>query len=261
MVNNDVIKSNIQYHSVKKDIKMRIAICDNDMFFAKQLKLIISKFAKEKQINFYIDTYSGGEKLVNTSDVYDLIFLDYEIDGHKGIEIAKLLRAKKVLSSIIFVTSYPGFIIDAFKVITFRFCTKPISENDIFKVLDAYFKRYGYDFRLILSVKKETISVHTKDITFIETNQKHCIINLENGRKINCAMSMKDVFNLLPQYHFYRIHRSYVVNFNYIERYNKNAVYLKNGISTPYVGKTYWNDFQLSFKKHSIKPYFDDSIW
>ncbi len=79
-------------------------------------------------------------ELLNSEKNYDIIVLDYQLGSTNGLTVAKELRKRNVLSSIIFLTSYPNFMIDAFEVNTFRFLLKPIDKSKFFKAIDYYIK-------------------------------------------------------------------------------------------------------------------------
>ena len=66
-----------------------------------------------------IDCYESGEKLVESDQNYDILFLDIDMDGMNGIETAKILREKDKNVKIIYVTSYAEYVHYAFAVHAF----------------------------------------------------------------------------------------------------------------------------------------------
>lgn len=117
---------------------MLAALCDDDKFITEKLKNLLLTYAKENRIIIEIDEFQSGERLLNSEIDYDIIVLDYQLDNTDGLTVAKELRKRNVLSCIIFLTSYPHFMIDAFEVNTFRFLLKPIDKSKFFKAIDDY---------------------------------------------------------------------------------------------------------------------------
>ena len=108
---------------------MFAALCDDDKYIIEELKKLLLTYAKENRIIIDIDEFESGEKLLNSENNYDIIVLDFQLGSTDGLTVAKELRKRNVLSCIIFLTSYPHFMIDAFEVNTFRFLLKPIDKS------------------------------------------------------------------------------------------------------------------------------------
>lgn len=66
---------------------IRIAIVDDEKVIREQIKKLVEK----KQIDCEIDTYGTGEDLLKADSVYDIIFLDIQMDGMNGIDTARAL--------------------------------------------------------------------------------------------------------------------------------------------------------------------------
>lgn len=76
----------------------RIAICDDELIFAEELKELISGYMTEKGLVFKIDTYSSGEDLVKLGiEVvrYTVVFLDINMEKMDGIKVAEKNQGSK----------------------------------------------------------------------------------------------------------------------------------------------------------------------
>lgn len=60
------------------------------------------EYAKDNRITIDIDEFESGEELLNSEKNYDIIVLDYQLGSTNGLTVAKELRKRNVLSSIIF---------------------------------------------------------------------------------------------------------------------------------------------------------------
>ena len=101
---------------------IRIAIVDDEKVIREQIKKLVEK----KQIDCEIDTYGTGEDLLKADSVYDIIFLDIQMDGMNGIDTARALRQKADNTVLIFITGVKEYVFDAFDVAAFHYLIKPI---------------------------------------------------------------------------------------------------------------------------------------
>ncbi len=232
---------------------MYVALCDDDYFIIDSLKKLLFEYAKHNRIAMTIDSYSDGCSLLNSQKNYDFIILDYEMGEINGLQTAKVLRQNNSISTIMFLTSYPQFMIDAFEVNTFRFLLKPIDKSKLFKALDDYVCIANSNFPITVIQNKELIKIESSSICFIEADGKYSNIHLKD-QIMHCSKTLSGVVKLLPQYCFVKTHRSYVVNLHYVKSYTTDTVYLTNN-ETAYMSKTYYKPFQMSYMNFLDKYY------
>ena len=157
---------------------MLAALCDDDKFITEKLKNLLLTYAKENRIIIEIDEFQSGERLLNSEIDYDIIVLDYQLGNTDGLTVAKELRKQNALSCIIFLTSYPHFMIDAFEVNTFRFLLKPIDKSKLFKAIDDYVKIIDANYPITIIQNKELKKINSNEICFIEADGKYSNIHL-----------------------------------------------------------------------------------
>ena len=232
---------------------MFAALCDDDKYIIEELKKLLLTYAKENRIIIDIEEFESGEKLLNSENNYDIIVLDFQLGSTDGLTVAKELRKRNVLSCIIFLTSYPHFMIDAFEVNTFRFLLKPIDKSKFFKAIDDYVKIVDANYPITLIQNKELKKINSNEICFIEADGKYSNIHL-NTKVMHCSKTLSGVTNLLPKYCFVRTHRSFVVNLHYVKSYSSDTVYLSNG-EAAYLSKNYQKSFRTSYMNFLEKNY------
>jgi len=225
---------------------MKIAVCDDESRFRETIKNEVYAYSNMKRLDFAIDEYSCGEDLLNAIDKYDIIFMDYQMGGISGLETARIIRKKDITCVIIFLTSYTHFMQESFEVSTYRYLTKPLDVVKLHNTFDDYFEAYGNDYPLLLKIGGDTISIHTRDIVYLEADDKKCYINLV-GKQYHCAKSMSLIANLLPNNIFYKTHKSFVVNFIYIDKYDSKNIYFKNG-KTAHIGGAHAASFRDAYR-------------
>lgn len=232
-----------------KETKMRIAICDRDITFLKKLKMLLYRYAEQKRLDILVDCYSCGEDMLNSGVRYNLVFLGYHLTGRNGLEIARLLRRKNDFTTIIFMSSDTHFVFDAFKVSAYRFLVRPLKEKEFFSELDDFFEKYGNDYPLWVKSREDTVCLNTGDIYYLEADNKHCYIHLEKD-SIPCNRTMARVFEVMPKRCFIKINRAYIINLNFVTKYNSDQVYLKNGKAL-HISRNYLKSFKKEYFEFS----------
>ena len=139
---------------------IRIAIVDDEIEQIQQAQQIIEEFFKNKNIQIAVGNFLSGESLLSDTTIFDLIFLDIQMDGIDGIETAQRLRVKNKKSALFYVTSYKDYIQKSMTIHPFAFIIKPYSKNEIFKNLEDYME---YTNSVTEKKAKELYQIHTLD--------------------------------------------------------------------------------------------------
>lgn len=212
----------------KGSIQMQIAICDDDKIFRDDIINFLIDYKKQHLLHIDIFEYENGNELLSSTDLFDIIFLDYQMPCVNGLEIARQIRARNSICSIVFITNYPDFVYDSFEVNPYRFFTKPVMENKLIELMNSYIAQQKLLAPIIVINDCERIIIESKNILYLEANGKYC--KIFTGHHIyNSSKTLSHVHELLPQHCFYRTHKSFVVNFYYINSYNDNYITLTDG--------------------------------
>ncbi|MEE1238630.1 MAG: LytTR family DNA-binding domain-containing protein [Acutalibacteraceae bacterium] len=226
---------------------MRIALCDADTTAAKITKRFIYEYANLHGIELLVEEYTSGNNLLINKIKYQLVILDYNTSDLNGLETARIIKSSNPTCTIVFLSSYKGFIIESFKVNPFRFLLKPLDKSLLFSALDDFFKSRSDTRPILIKDGSDTFCLNANEIFYLEADNKNCFISLRN-KKIRCRKTMARVYGELPHQNFGKINRAYVVNFNYISVYNREAVTLRNGEQL-HVGRCYYKSFREEFKE------------
>lgn len=234
---------------------MKIAICDDDKIFLSELKDKIYEYSNSNNWESVIDVFENGLDLVNSKTKYNLIILDYQMNEIDGLETAKLLRTGiNKLTCIIFLTSYPDISIPAYSVDTYRFVVKTTLYEGLYNALDDFRNMLETDYNISIKSQNETITINTKDIVFIEVQNKYCFIHLHNGEMITTKITLASLENEIPSTHFYRIHKSYIINFRYVVARGNNFVKVQNHQQLLPISRNYYSKFKQQYYNY-LKSY------
>lgn len=225
---------------------MRIALCDSDTKCIKKHKQMIYRYANLRHKEIVVEEYCSGTDLLDSKQTYPLVILDYHINSLNGLETAKLLRKSDNSCAIVFLSAYTGFVFDAFEVNPYRFLVKPLDEKTLFTFLDDFLYNHTADRPLWIKNGDDTVCLNTNDIFYLEADNKHCIISLRN-EKLHCRKTMAYVYGELPKNHFCKINRAFIVNFNYIARFNSDMIRLNNGAGL-HISRSYYKSFKSEYR-------------
>ena len=193
---------------------------------------------KQKQVKVIGQASHGLEAIsLNRKLKPDLMFLDIKMPKLNGIEVAKRLAKEPHVPYIVFITAYEEYALEAFEVNAVDYILKPVCEERLKKGLDRIFERIGnenkdYFMRLnkliddlnisesmnIISVyhNGKLIPLEHKDIIYATVEDKNTVIVSTKGKySINCTLS--ELNKKLNSLHFFRSHKSYLINLDMIE--------------------------------------------
>ena len=231
---------------------MRIAICDDEKNIRELIKGKIEKQYPEANIIFY----SSGEELLLSDEHIDIIFLDIQMQGKNGMEIARELRKKDKKIIIIFVTAVEEYVFQAFDVGAFHYIVKPINDTKFKEVLHRAIEEWNAkqptnqepeEKYLMINNGGVHIKVTIDDIVYAEVFNRKVVIHKLN-ETIEYYGKMADL-EALAGNSFFRPHRAYLINFKYVEKYDATTIYLEKG--TALMAKQKYPEFVKKYMKYN----------
>lgn len=169
----------------------------------------------------------------------DLIFLDIQMPDKNGFELLKSIST--VNFEVVFTTAYSEYAIKAIKHSAFDYLLKPINYIDLLstvKRFEAQQNEAQKEQRIELLLNnvgnasstfdKLTIPTETgftlinkSNILYAQANDNYCLIHLVDGKVITASKTLKSVEELITASYFFRVHKSYLVNLNYVKHFHK----------------------------------------
>ena len=221
---------------MKKDMRC-MAIDDEPMALS-----VISSFCERKggiSLSVFTDPDEALSNLDSISP--ELVFLDIEIDGTSGIDVAKRLPES---CAVIFTTAYAQYALDGYDLGVVDFLHKPFSYSRFEKAVEKAAMTLEFlhtkNTDKVITVKEDylNVPVPVSDIIYIEAMNNYCRIYRTGGVVTHTRSTLKSLVDILPGKDFVQIHRSFVVAADKIAGFTKKEVCLLNGKSLP-VGRQY----------------------
>lgn len=204
----------------------RIVVCDDNDIQAKKLCEDIRKSLEEITNQVEIFKFNSGEDLLEAElmDI-DIFFLDIQMDKITGMDVAKEIRKDNDKSEIIFVTALTEYVREGYKVRAYRYLLKPIKfeelKESILSCIEDIIKRHK-NF-MIIENKEKTYKIIIGSIKYIEVRKKELTLHTkENSYKTK--NSLENIELELKKYNFFRCHKGYLINLEYIDCISKKFV-------------------------------------
>lgn len=199
---------------------------------------------------------AGMERILATDP--DIVFLDIEMNSHNGVTLAGELPQKTCL---IFTTAYSQYALDGFNADAVDFLHKPIFyprfERAIEKALRWLGKEtdgHGRD-TISLKVEHKNVIVDVNDITYVEAMENYVKIYRRGKPMVVSQITMKEMETILPGDRFNRVHRSFIVSLEAIEKFSNRRIYIRGLDRVIPVGRKYISTFNNLYNISRLKKH------
>lgn len=218
-----------------------VVIVDDEPKAIKGLEWELKKFNEVRVISTFTDPDDALKYLLVSPP--DCLFLDIQMPTMDGFSFLDRLGPNQI--AVVITTAYNEYAMKALKNEAIDYLLKPIDSDDLNETLKKIIK---HKERVSSSSKLETILMefnerlnHRKivinadgqmyflnpeEILYAESDGNYSTIFLENQPKIVVTKKLKEIYSLLPNNIFFRIHNSFVVNLDKIRSYVKNDGYV-----------------------------------
>jgi two-component system, LytTR family, response regulator len=253
---------------------IKALILDDEPKAVKNIMALLAPYKSIEIIGFANDAKAARQIMLNAQP--DLIFLDINMPGENGFDFLESLTTRNF--QVIFVTAHHEYALKALRANALDYLQKPIDidelDNAIQKVEKVYEQRKTSVDNTQLSNlvemlhklnKKEEIDKITvphiggfkilelKDIMYFEGDGNYTTIFLNSLEKLVVTRQLGHFEDILPESNFFRIHKSTIVNLNYITGYSNtegNIAIMKDGNSLS-ISRRRLDDFLSKFQKVS----------
>ena len=198
---------------------MRAMIVDDEAPARSELKYLLEESGR---VDLIVEATSAREAVEKLMEVrVDVMFLDISMPKTNGMQLAEALYKLKNPPQVVFVTAYSEYALDAFGVDATDYLMKPVETDRLAQALDKIVEHIK-PLNLPVSVERipvvksgSKVLVPIDQIRFIEAKDDYSCIYTESDRFLS-TISLQKLEDRLVGHGFFRIHRSYIVNLEYV---------------------------------------------
>ncbi|MDB5021815.1 MAG: two-component system response regulator [Pedobacter sp.] len=226
-------------------------LVDDEEFARSSLFFLLQNHCKNVHVSGIAKSVPEAKILLKKEKI-DLIFLDIAMPGQNGFEL--IGAAQENNAHVVFTTAYDQYALKAIKANALDYLLKPIDIDELKETVDKAVKYIAMNTNeasrneRLTSLKQDLDNkqvqklslpnsqgyalVDIKNIIHVEADSNYSIFHLANNEQVTVSKVLKEYEELLPEQQFVRVHKSSIVNLNYVKEYNsKNGleVILNNG--------------------------------
>lgn len=232
---------------------MKAIIVDDENLARRSLRQLIQEFCPEIVLLGEAASVAEALKLIKENPP-ELIFLDIEMPTISGLQLPSLLQAElpKLKLHIIFTTAYSKYAVEAFRLAAIDYLLKPININQLQEAIQKAKDQQdqnlealpvlqenlasSYIKRLVIPTSKGLEFLAVDQIRMLVAEGSYTNIYLYDGRRLVVSKNLKEFQKLEAHSHFFKCHRSYLINVNAIRQFSQvdgQYITLDNGEKVP----------------------------
>lgn len=212
-----------------------MAVCDDEpedivqICEAMQKTMERLKYYGKYEFRRFAD--SGELYAAGLKDCFSLVFLDIEMPGMDGFELASKLGKEMPGTRLIFISNYDSYVFESYEYAPFWFIRKSALEHDMYRAMRRYMQCLS-ESRITYKVKDGAgfKEVYIKDILYVESAVHTLMFRTVHGVILKKYGSLKTVEKELAPYGFLRVYKSYLVNMCHIRQVETQDVLLSGDV-------------------------------
>jgi two-component system LytT family response regulator len=212
--------------------EIKAIIIDDDEFIHQHLRDKLARLAPDVRIVGCAENAAHGRQLIQSARP-ELVFLDIQMPEASGFDL--LNSFDNLNFSVVFITSYNQYAIQAIRYSALDYLLKPINDQELFTALQRLRERRnpGYlrlqienlihnlsrndgELRLVIATRQGDVSLPVTRIMWCEGDSNYTHLHLSDKSKITASKTLKDFEDMLPEKAFLRVHKSHLVNIDYV---------------------------------------------
>lgn len=236
---------------------IKAIIVEDEPYSCEHLASLLSGFCSNVELVGMAHDVKSGYELISKINP-DLVLLDIEMPDGTGFDL--LQKFAKIKFEIIFTTAFAEYAVKAFQFSAIHYLLKPIDPEGLVSAINKaedelerknietrvnalYFNlqnQAGKGKKVVLSSGTKLYVIDSNEIIMCRSEKNYTQFYLADGSEITVARTMKEYDDLLVTNGFFRVHKQYLINIDYIKSFDRaggGAVNLSNGLKIPVAGR------------------------
>ena len=220
-------------------MQIGMAICDDDRVFLNNISDAIKKDSEKLDIQPQIYLCDSGEQLLNLigdeKKKLSVVFLDIDMPGMSGLEVARKIRDSKSKIILIFISAHEQYVFESIEYTPFRYIRKNRVSQELFRALKSVYERLKTeeDHSIVVKTEDGKEKITHSEIIYYEVESRKLSIYLKSRGKLVTRKTIKELYNEMNDDFFVKIHSGCAVNVRCIEAFSNFDITLINGRKLP----------------------------
>ena len=216
---------------------LKIAVCDDSRELLEKVEKDLHEYENVRNTPVTVHTYTNAVDLLDglKKTDYDILILDIIMPGFTGMQAAHEIRKFNEEIKIIFLTSSKEFAIESYSVGAYYYLLKPVLNEKLFSVLDKVVSEItSKQESCVIYTHMGIVNIPFARIECLEVYNKHLVFHLSDGSTKETRGALTDYENVfLERKEFLKIHRSYILNMDYIHSIEAGEIATYSGKRFP----------------------------
>jgi two-component system LytT family response regulator len=227
---------------------IKAIIVDDEPNCCKTLSLLLNRYCPEVQVTGIFNNGLEGLQAINVS-APDLLFLDVQMPKMNGFEMLEKLAP--INFHLVFTTSFDQYALKAFRFSAIDYLLKPVDREELQKAVQKVLQRFEIPAseqlqimfqklyhpaapinKIALPTMEGLQMIPVQSIISCEADDNYTTLILKDNKKLVVSCTLKVIEEMLEDHSFIRVHRSFLVNLDEVEKYVKadgGYVVMSNG--------------------------------
>lgn len=220
---------------------IRAAICEDEKVNAVVLHKLLQEYELDRHVEFELNFFDSGMKLVESNQEYHIAFLDIDMPDMNGIDTGKYLWKNNKKCKVIYITNLKHYReIAQNQIHSFAYLNKPVQKDLLFHQLDDLISEIEIlperEFLRFTTIEQGIIEKTPDEVLYFEYSSRR-IIMYSQYASYQMRENIGQMAERMEKYDFAMPHQSFLVNLNYVSKIKKYEISLSNGITIPLAQK------------------------
>lgn len=222
---------------------MKITVCDDSIKDLLDIEKLLIKYKNRYPDKaFELEKYSDPSRLyhrITEGKLTDIYILDMLMPRRTGLDLGRQIRATGNDNVIIYITSSEDYALDAYEVRAVRYLLKPVDEGKFFEALDyaLSYTNAKAEPTYMIKTKNGLLPMAYSKIEYIESAGRKLEIHLSGGKLLKTLYIRtsfeEEVQALIEHGAFLQIHKSFLVNLDYVQQLTADSIIMSSGKQLP----------------------------
>ncbi|AYV35134.1 DNA-binding response regulator [Erysipelothrix rhusiopathiae] len=210
-------------------VMIKIAIVDDETIMHDRLREVVNQTLLSRDFDYRVLIFDNPDDVLSCvkQTKIDIVLLDIELGSRNGVELAKRLSLDSPSTVVVFITSYEGYIKDAFGLNVYDYILKQELDLQLPEALIQLTTRLTQRDSVVFKFDSGILNLELMEIVFALYENRNITIFTQDESYVMKSTSLTKVYESLPESMFIQPNSRYIVNMMYIQEMRKGVIKLK----------------------------------